>query len=83
MDKVLVYVTGNEIKFNVASKTFKNTGITLLQKKLETPEIQSKSVQEVAKYSASWASEKLGKPVIVTDAGFFNRSFEWLSRTFY
>lgn len=70
MDKVLVYVTGNEIKFNVASKTFKNTGITLLQKKLDTPEIQSKSVQEVAKYSASWASEKLGKAVIVTDAGF-------------
>ncbi len=71
MDKTLVYVTGNEIKFNVASKTFKNTGITLLQKKLDTPEIQSKSVQEVAKYSARWASEKLGKPVIVTDAGFF------------
>jgi len=71
MDKVLVYVTGNETKFSVATETFVNTGITLLQKKLDTPEIQSKSVEEVAKYSASWASKKLGKPVIVTDAGFF------------
>ncbi len=71
MDNTLVYVTGNDTKFEVALKTFTNTGITLLQKSLSTPEIQSKSVQEVAMYSASWASKELNKPVIVTDAGFY------------
>jgi len=71
MDNTLVYITGNHIKFNVASQVFMNTGIVLLQKKLSTPEIQSKSVQEVAKYSATWASKLLNKPVIVTDAGFY------------
>ncbi|MBZ9635186.1 non-canonical purine NTP pyrophosphatase [Clostridium sp. FP1] len=67
----LVYVTSNDIKFNVASKVFMNTEIVLLQKNLSTPEIQSKSVQEVAMYSASWASKQLNQPVIVTDAGFY------------
>ncbi|WP_102401857.1 non-canonical purine NTP pyrophosphatase [Haloimpatiens massiliensis] len=71
MDKTLVYVTGNDVKFNVALQVFTNTGIVLLQEKLSTPEIQSKNVQEVAIYSASWASKQLNKPVIVTDAGFY------------
>jgi XTP/dITP diphosphohydrolase len=71
MDYTLIYVTGNSVKFDVALKTFTNTGIVLLQKKLDTPEIQSKSVQEVAMYSARWASKQLNRPVIVTDAGFY------------
>ncbi len=71
MDNALIYVTGNAVKFDVALKTFANTGIVLLQKKLDTPEIQNKSVQEVAMYSARWASKQLNEPVIVTDAGFY------------
>lgn len=71
MEKTLVYVTGNSVKFDVALKTFENTEIVLLQKRIETPEIQSKSVQEVAMYSARWASRQLDNPVIVTDAGFY------------
>lgn len=71
MDNTLIYVTGNSVKFDVALETFANTGINLLQMKLDTPEIQSKSVQEVAMYSARWASKQLNKPVIVTDAGFY------------
>ncbi|WP_461614951.1 non-canonical purine NTP pyrophosphatase [Clostridium sp. Marseille-QA1073] len=74
MDNTLVYVTGNDTKFDVALKTFTNTGIALLQKILSTPEIQSKSVQEVAMYSASWASKELNQPVMVTDAGFYIES---------
>lgn len=67
----LVYITGNDIKFNIASGVFKDTGFVLLQKKLDTPEIQSKSVQDIATYSAIWASKELNQPVIVTDAGFY------------
>ncbi|MBS4537515.1 hypothetical protein GOQ27_03520 [Clostridium sp. D2Q-11] len=71
MNYKLIYITGNDIKFNVALKVFGNTQIDLVQNKLETPEIQSKSVEEIAKFSAKWASKKLNQPVIVTDAGFY------------
>ncbi|MFD3157275.1 non-canonical purine NTP pyrophosphatase [Haloimpatiens sp. FM7330] len=71
MDNTLIYITGNDVKFNVASQVFMNTKITLLQKDLDPPEIQSKNVQEVAMYSAVWASKQLNQPVIVTDAGFY------------
>lgn len=71
MNNTLVYITGNDVKFSVASQVFTNTGIVLLQNNLSTPEIQSKSVQEVAMYSASFASKELNQPVMVTDAGFY------------
>ncbi|MCM1989556.1 non-canonical purine NTP pyrophosphatase [Oceanirhabdus seepicola] len=70
MDNKLVYITGNHTKFEVAYQVFKETGILLSQKNLDTPEIQSKSVEEVAMYSAIWASKKLNEAVFVTDAGF-------------
>ncbi|MBK1810722.1 hypothetical protein JHL18_08735 [Clostridium sp. YIM B02505] len=71
MDNTLIYVTGNSVKFDVARKTFANTEINVMQMKMDTPEIQSKSVQEVAMYSARWASKEINKPVIVTDCGFY------------
>ncbi|WP_160676514.1 non-canonical purine NTP pyrophosphatase [Clostridium sp. C8-1-8] len=71
MDNSLIYVTGNSVKFEVALNAFINTGINIIQMKLDTPEIQSKSVQEVAMYSARWASRQINKSVIVTDAGFY------------
>jgi XTP/dITP diphosphohydrolase len=71
MDNTLIYITGNDVKFNVASQVFTNTEIVLLQKNLSTPELQSKSVQEVAMYSADWASKELNQAVMVTDAGFY------------
>ncbi|QAA33593.1 non-canonical purine NTP pyrophosphatase [Clostridium manihotivorum] len=71
MDNTLIYVTGNSVKFEVALNAFNNTGVNIIQMKLDTPEIQSKSVQEVAMYSARWASKQTSKSVIVTDAGFY------------
>jgi len=47
------------------------TKIAQLQEKLDTPEIQSENGEEVASFSAKWASEKLGKPVIVSDFGVY------------
>ena len=69
--KQIAYVTGNSLKFNVAKKALENSDIELIQEKLETPEIQSENGEEVAAFSAKWASEKLGKPVIVSDFGVY------------
>ncbi len=67
----LTYVTGNEIKFKVAEEVLRESGILLRQENLRTPEIQSRRVEEVAEYSAIWASQYLEQPVVVTDAGFY------------
>lgn len=67
----LVYATGNQIKFEVAAQVMAETGIVLTQDTLDVPEIQSYHVEEVAEYSAIWASQKLSQPVAVTDAGYY------------
>ena len=69
--RTLTYVTSNEIKFKVAMQALKGSGIMLVQEQLLTPEIQSSSVEEIAGWSATWASQRLNKPVVVMDAGFY------------
>ena len=70
-EKIIHFVTGNIYKFQVAQKALEGTGIELVQEELDTPEIQSTSVEEISSYSAKWAAEKIGKPVAVTDAGYY------------
>jgi len=67
----IIYVTGNKLKFDVARKNIVGSGFKLVQKKLDTPEIQSTDVKEVVSFSAKWASDKLKKAVAVSDAGFY------------
>ena len=69
--KTITFVTGNQFKFEIAQKVLESRGITLLREKIETPEIQSTNVAEIASFSAKWACEKLGKAVALTDAGYY------------
>jgi len=69
--KDIIFVTGSEYKFDVAKKTLAGSDFELIQQELETPEIQSMDVAEVASYSAKWTSEKLQKTAAVTDAGCY------------
>jgi len=69
--KTITFVTGNSYKFKVAKKAVGDSGIHLKQKKLHTPEIQSDSVEEIAEFSARWASDVLKRPVVVSDGGCF------------
>jgi XTP/dITP diphosphohydrolase len=67
----IIFVTGNKYKFSIAKKALIGLDVKLLQRKIETPEIQSMDVCEIASFSAEWASAKLKKAVVVTDAGFY------------
>jgi XTP/dITP diphosphohydrolase len=67
----LVYVTGNAFKLAVAERALEGSGIVLVQKALDAPEIQSDSVEDVAIYAGEWACRQLGEPVVVTDGGFY------------
>ena len=67
----LIFVTSNEIKFEVAAQVFHSSGISLKQMRLCPPEIQSNCTDEIAEYSAMWACQRLNQPVVTTDAGFY------------
>jgi len=69
--KTIIFVTGNDYKFQAAKIALKDAGIKLVKKRLETPEIQDESVEEVAAFSAAWAANILKKPVIVSDGGCY------------
>ena len=69
--KEIVMATGNVGKWEIARDIFKNYNLTLTQEKVETPEIQASTVEEVSLYSAKYASDKLNKPVIKSDVGYY------------
>lgn len=69
--RTIYFVTGNKYKFKIAKEALKNFKINLIQKELETPEIQDMDIIKIASYSAVWASKILKSPVIVSDAGCY------------
>jgi len=58
------------MKVLVAEKALETNKIELEQIEIDTPEIQSMDVKEVASFSAEWAANKLGKAVIKEDSAF-------------
>jgi len=67
------FVTTNEHKFKVAEtylSQLSKSDIELVQCKTEAPEIQDKSTEAVARYSALWLSRHLGEAAIAADTGF-------------
>ena len=69
--KKITYVTGNWAKIDSARQVLEPLGFEVDNIKMETPEIQADDVVDVSKYSAKWAAEKLGVPVLKNDTGLF------------
>ena len=67
--KKITYVTGNWAKIMSARQMLEPLGFEIEQVKMDVPEIQHDSIEEVAKFSAKWASDKLGKTVLKNDSG--------------
>ena len=65
----VTYVTGNWAKILSARQILEPLGFKVNQVKIETIEIQNDNIEEVAKYSAKWASDKLKCNVIKNDTG--------------
>ncbi len=66
----IVFVTGNSLKAKIAKDILITYGVELIQQKIDTPEIQAKDGQEVAEYSAEWASNSLKMPVVKSDVSY-------------
>lgn len=69
MNKIIHLVTGNTHKVEIAKAALAPFGFGVEQINIDTPEIQSDSVAEVAKFSAKFAAEKTNLVVIKGDVG--------------
>ena len=64
-------VTKNQYKIDAMKNVLDTFGIELEIENFYVPEIQADSCEEVAKFSAQYAANKCGKPVLKADAGLF------------
>jgi len=69
--KKITYVTGNWAKILSAKLILEPLGFEVNNIKMDTTEIQADTVDEVAKFSAKEASEKLKCTVLKNDTGLF------------
>ena len=71
MSKTILLLTGNERKKQSFEMAIAGFDIKVETDNLWTPEIQSRDNAEVAAYSAQYGANKLNRPVIKMDSGFF------------
>ncbi|HHX93863.1 MAG TPA: non-canonical purine NTP pyrophosphatase [Tenericutes bacterium] len=64
----LIYVTGNKYKIYAAKKFLEPLGIEIEAKKIDCPEIQADTEEEVAKFSSKYASDYLKTSVLKSDS---------------
>ena len=67
--KEIIYVTSNWAKIASAKQVLEPLGFKVNNIKMETIEIQADTMEEVAKYSAKYASDKLKTSVLKNDSG--------------
>lgn len=65
----IVYMTGNKFKLLTAKSILEPIGIEVENKVIDCPEIQSNSIEEVAKYSSKYASNVLQCDTLKNDSG--------------
>jgi len=66
MREEILFITGNN---NKAEEVRAITGLNIVARKLDIPEIQSLDVEDVAKAKALSAFQATGLPVVVDDTG--------------
>lgn len=74
MKNKLIYLTTNPHKVEEANKFFKQKygfNIEIVNPDFEIIEIQAKTCAEVASFSAKYAADKLGNPVLKSDSGLY------------
>lgn len=65
--KRVLFATGNQHKFLMASHMCEHHDIQLVQQNIDVPEIQSEDPAQIAADKAAKAYAAVGKPVVITD----------------
>lgn len=77
----ITFITGNQHKVKEAQGIFREFNIEVEHIDLGYPEIQG-GLENVAIYGAEYSAERLGRPVIVEDAGLFIEALKWFPGTY-
>ena len=72
--KTIYFVTGNKGKFIEAQNKLSKIGMEVIQKDLGYPEIQTGSLEDVARYGVEDIKKRFDQPFILEDAGLFIES---------
>ncbi len=75
MNKTITLATGNQRKVESLQKAVAPYGYKIEITKVEFPEIQSNTTAEIAAFAAKWVSERIKKPCVKMDSGFFIKEF--------
>ncbi|ACJ17106.1 HAM1-like protein [Thermococcus onnurineus NA1] len=67
----LAFITSNPGKVEEARKYFEPLGVEVYQLKVEYPEIQADTLEEVALFGLEWLSRKIDEPFFLDDSGLF------------
>ena len=65
----IIYVTGNKYKVELAENILNPLGVEVIAKKIECPEIQADTIEEVAMYSSQYASNLSQESTLKNDSG--------------
>lgn len=67
--KEIIYITGNKLKVDYLKSVLSSEEFNIIQKHIDCPEIQSDNIEDVAKFSAKFASDILASDVLKNDSG--------------
>ncbi len=67
----IIFVTGNPHKVREAGDILSHVGITVEQNNCGYPELQEDKLEDIAKFGAKWAADRLNNEVMVDDSGLF------------
>jgi len=78
----IYFATTNRGKVNSVNNALSKYGIEVVHYPLELPEPRSDNLKEIAKEKVLFAYEKIGKPCIALDSGFYVHSLNGFPRAF-
>ena len=78
----IYFATTNKGKVNSVSNALSQYGIEVVHYPLELPEPRSDDLREIAKEKVLFAYEKIGKPCIALDSGFYVHSLNGFPKAF-
>lgn len=67
----LYFITSNPGKFKEVCENLAPLGYTVKNLKIEYPELQVDTLDEVAKFGVDWLNKKVDNPFIIEDSGLF------------
>ncbi|MFH1400117.1 MAG: non-canonical purine NTP pyrophosphatase [Nanoarchaeota archaeon] len=78
----LLFATTNPGKIQSMRRELEPYGVNVVQAPIELPEPRSDDVETIATHKVIYAYERLGKPVVALDAGFYIDSLNGFPRAF-